>query len=144
MHFLKENVYISIKISLNLISKGPINNDPALVQIIAWHRQVDKPLSEPLMSSLPTRICDARPQRVKSTAASAAWTNLRYVAARNTHIGTYYMTFCHPVRGLTYIETSILTETLRQIESLGSMTHIHTLVVDGMMNSDRGSLLFST
>ena len=36
--FLNENVWISIKISLMCVSKGPINNIPALVQIMALHR----------------------------------------------------------------------------------------------------------
>ena len=50
--FLNENVRISIKISLMFVPKGPINNIPALVQIIAWRRPGDKPLSEPMMVSL--------------------------------------------------------------------------------------------
>ena len=33
-----KNVWISIKISLKLVSKGPINNIPALVQAMAWRR----------------------------------------------------------------------------------------------------------
>ena len=45
--FLNENVRISIEISLNLVSKGPINNKPALVQIIAWSQIGEKTLSEP-------------------------------------------------------------------------------------------------
>ena len=36
--FLNENVIISIKISLKFVPKGPINNNPALVQIMAWRR----------------------------------------------------------------------------------------------------------
>ena len=51
--FLNENEWISIKISLKSVSKGPINNIPALVQIMAWHWPGDKPLSEPMMVSLP-------------------------------------------------------------------------------------------
>ena len=42
-----------------------INNIPALVQIMAWRRPGDKPLSEPIMVRLPTHICVARPQWVK-------------------------------------------------------------------------------
>ena len=57
---------ISIKISLKLIPKGPINNIPALVQIMAWRRPGDKPLSEPMLVSLLTHICVTRPQWVKS------------------------------------------------------------------------------
>ena len=47
--FLNENIWISIKISLKFVPKGPINNIPALVQIMAWRRPGDKPLSEPMM-----------------------------------------------------------------------------------------------
>ena len=60
--FLNENVRISIKISLKFVPKGPINNIPALVQIMAWRRPGDKPLSEPMMVSLLTHICVNRPQ----------------------------------------------------------------------------------
>ena len=54
--FLIENVRISIEISLKLVPKGPINNISALVQVMAWCRPGDKPLSEPLMVRLPTHI----------------------------------------------------------------------------------------
>ena len=56
---------VSTKFSLKFIPKGPINNIPALVQIMAWRRLGDKPLSEPMMDSLPTHICVTRPQWVK-------------------------------------------------------------------------------
>ena len=45
--------------------KGPINNIPALVQIMAWRRPGDKRLSEPMMVSLLTHICVTRSQWVK-------------------------------------------------------------------------------
>ena len=64
--FLYENVWIPIKISLKFVPKGPINNIPALVQIMAWRRPGDKPLSEPMMVRLPTQICVTRPQWVKA------------------------------------------------------------------------------
>ena len=64
--FLNENVWISIKISLKCIPNCPINNIPALVQIMAWRRPGDKPLSEPMMVRLPTHICVTRPQWVKA------------------------------------------------------------------------------
>ena len=50
--FLNDNVRISIKISLKFVPKGPIINIPALVQIKAWRRPGDKPLSEPMLVSL--------------------------------------------------------------------------------------------
>ena len=49
--FLNENVRISIKISLKFVPRGPINNIPALVQIMAWCRSGNKPFSEPMMVS---------------------------------------------------------------------------------------------
>ena len=63
--FLNENVWISIKISLKFVPKVPINNIPALVLIMARRWPGDKPLSEPMMVSLPTHICVTRPQWVK-------------------------------------------------------------------------------
>ena len=43
-----------LKFSLKFVSKGPINNIPALVQIMAWRQPGDKPLSKPMMVSLPS------------------------------------------------------------------------------------------
>ena len=63
--FFNENVLIPIKKSLKFVAKCPINNIPALAQIMAWRRWGDKPLSEPMMVSLLTHICVTRPQWVK-------------------------------------------------------------------------------
>ena len=63
--FLNEKVRISIMISLRFVSKGRINNIPALVQIMAWRQSGDKPLSEATLVSLLTQICITRPQWVK-------------------------------------------------------------------------------
>ena len=38
-----------IKISLKFVPKGPIDNNPELIQIMAWRQPGDKPLSEPMM-----------------------------------------------------------------------------------------------
>ena len=62
--FLNENVWLSIKISLKFVPEGPINNIPALVWIMAWRRPGDKPLSEPMLFTLPTHLCVTRPQWV--------------------------------------------------------------------------------
>ena len=64
--FFNENARISLKISLEFVPKFRINNIPALVQIMAWRRSGDKPLSEPMMVSLLTHICVTRPQWVLS------------------------------------------------------------------------------
>ena len=47
---LNENVWISLKIWLKFVPKGPINNNPALVWIMAWRRPGDKPLLEPMLT----------------------------------------------------------------------------------------------
>ena len=62
--FLNENVWILHKVSLKFVPEVPIDNIPALVQILAWSLSGDKPLSEPMMVSLLTHICVTRPQWV--------------------------------------------------------------------------------
>ena len=61
-----ENEWISPRISLKFVPKVRINNIPALVQIMAWRRPGDKPLSEPVMVRSLTHICVTRPQWVKA------------------------------------------------------------------------------
>ena len=63
--FFNENVWIAIQISLKFVLRCPDNNIPALVQIMAWRRPGDKPLSEPMVVSLLSHICVTRPQWVK-------------------------------------------------------------------------------
>ena len=60
-----KNAWIMIKISL-FIPKRPIKNIPALVQIMAWHRPGNQPLSEPIMVRLPTHIRVTRPEWVNT------------------------------------------------------------------------------
>ena len=55
--YFSKNVRILIRISLKFVPKGPINNIPALVQIMAWRHPGDRPLYEPMMVSLPMHIC---------------------------------------------------------------------------------------
>ena len=62
--FFNENVWILIKMSLKFVPKGPINNIPTLIQIMAWHLSGAKPLSEPMMISLLMHICITWPQWV--------------------------------------------------------------------------------
>ena len=47
--FVNENVSISLEISPKFIPMVWLNNIPALIQIMAWCRAGDKPLSEPMM-----------------------------------------------------------------------------------------------
>ena len=55
--FLNENVWTLIKMSLNFVPKGSINNFLSLVQIMAWHWPGDKPLSEAMMVRLTMHLC---------------------------------------------------------------------------------------
>ena len=48
--FLNKNSWISNKISLQYVPKGPIDNNEALVQIMAWHQTGNMPLSEPMIA----------------------------------------------------------------------------------------------
>ena len=47
--FLNENDRIPIQISLKFVPWSPIDNKPALVQVMAWRRTGDKPLPEPML-----------------------------------------------------------------------------------------------
>ena len=62
--FFNEDCCILIEHSLKYVRKGQIDNNRTLVQIMAWRQSGDKPLSEPMMISLPTHICVTRPQWV--------------------------------------------------------------------------------
>ena len=71
--FVNENVRISNKFSLKFVPKRPINNIQALVQIMAWCRPGDKPLSEPMMVCLLTHIGVTRPQWVNWSFSEPRW-----------------------------------------------------------------------
>ena len=90
------NVWIKLQISVKFVSDVPINNIPALVQVMAWHRPGDKPFSEPVMVSLPTPICVTRLQWVKNTGLSWVIQNDVYIYASvdNTYISCdWYLNF---------------------------------------------------
>ena len=53
--FVNEKFYIFNKIALKFVLRGPIDNNPALAEIMAWRRIGDKPLSQPML----TRFTDA-------------------------------------------------------------------------------------
>ena len=53
--FVNENERIPIQISLKFVPMSPINNKPALIQSMAWHRTGGKPSPAPML----TQITDA-------------------------------------------------------------------------------------
>ena len=92
MHFLNENVWIPIPISSKFIPMGAVNKVPALVQIMAWHRPGDKPLSKPMMVSLLTHICVTRPQWVEWH-SHVNTQSRRFETLRDLRIKTFYLIF---------------------------------------------------
>ena len=46
---LNESDVIPIQISTKFVPRRPVDNKPALVQVMSWHRIGDKPLPEPTM-----------------------------------------------------------------------------------------------
>ena len=76
---LNGNYCILIRISLKFVPYDPIDNNSAVVQVMAWH-QTDESLSEPMVpwSSLLMQICHTQPQWVK-----AVYCLSRYVLIRS-------------------------------------------------------------
>ena len=58
--FWNENEWISIETSLKFVLKDPINNIPALFQVMAWRRPGAKPLSR--VGFFPSKTCFSRPK----------------------------------------------------------------------------------
>ena len=110
---------MSIKISLNFVPNGPIYNIPALVQIMAWRRPSDKPLSEPMMVSLLAHICVTPPQWVKTygyTICLALWykSNTRMLVTFGIcfkqHFDTRYLVFYNPSPPRMFLSLDLLWE----------------------------------
>ena len=59
-NFVNENISISIKIWLKVIPKDPINNVPAVVQIMAWRLPATSHYLNQLWSTILTHTCDTR------------------------------------------------------------------------------------
>ena len=107
--FLNENAWISIKISLKFVPKGPINKNPALVQIMAWRRSGDKPLSEPMMVSLLTHICVTRPQWVKPKPCEILFAHNLFL------IYTIILKFCTEHSSITVVLCTKFQNNLRRL-----------------------------
>ena len=59
------NALKCLNVDCKFVPKDPFNNISTLVQVMAWRRPSNKPLSEPMMVSSLTHICVTRPQWVK-------------------------------------------------------------------------------
>ena len=127
--FLNKNAWILIKVSLKFVPKGPIDNIPALVQIMAWRRPGDKPLSGLMRVSLLTHICVTRPQWVKALTFLALQKNkscleyapggcpLAYTRLRGINVEelpTIYTEFFEEENGHHRLRTNHLNEQIQQ------------------------------
>ena len=100
---INKNASVSVTISLKCVPQDPIHNIRALVQITAWRRPGDKPLSEPMMVSLLTHICVTRPIAWHITrygAINPTWflfqfhpTNDTHISVNNTNI--FFRRYCY-------------------------------------------------
>ena len=110
-------MWISPRISLKFVPKVRINNIPALVQIMAWCRPGDKPLSEPMMASLLAHICVTQPHWVKrATQPFGTWFILlfrdynkqvswcRHLLSRKSNSFNFY---CNEAKRLTMFISSV-------------------------------------
>ena len=94
------------------------HNIPALVQIMAWRRPGDKPLSEPMMVSLLTHICVIRPQRVSSVVSYRTSCKLKiWFISTLSFTVQYYATWCHIGQCYTRMRSSHLAACCIQYHS---------------------------
>ena len=77
--FLYEYDRIQIQISLKVVPKSPINNKPALVQVMAWHWPGNKPLHEPMMAQLPYAHMRHFERRVKEATSKIMEKYIKYI-----------------------------------------------------------------
>ena len=109
---LNENIRLSTKNSLKFVPKGPINNIPALFQIMAWRRPGDKPLSEPMLVCLQTHICVTRPQwswvnskvNIKTRIPALYDRNVRWILLMRGQWGghIFHIKTCHQVTTMAF------------------------------------------
>ena len=114
--FLNENVSIAIKISLKFVPKGQINNIPALIQTMAWRRPGVKPLSEPMMVSLPTHI----PQH------ACHISNIQY---HNTPFQEYLCRGMTDLLWHVYMTVVVINQLRKRWKTEKDIAHIYPLLV---------------
>ena len=92
MDFLNENIWIALKVSLKFVPKVQINNNPALIRIMAWGRPGYKPLSGPTMVRLLAHICATRPHWVNDLVELGAGTR---ASNETINFGSKYIQHWH-------------------------------------------------
>ena len=85
-------IYEFGKKSLKPVPKGPINNVPALVQILAWRRTGDNPLFEPMMVSLLMHMGHSTSMSQPSTIRKASLQASLQTLLLHEYMHTYMLT----------------------------------------------------
>ena len=122
--FLNKNVWISLKISLKFVPKVRINNIPALVQIMAWCRPGDKPLSEPMMVSLLTHICVTRSQWVNTEILSSPGPRVIVSNGRQTTCPIFDRIHVYPIAAAPWLVVNHLHQST-QYQCICPILHWH-------------------
>ena len=81
--FINEKFCVLIRILMKFVLKAPVDNNPALVQIMAWRRLGDKPLSDPMLTRFHWHIYVTR----------GRWVNLLSPGRCDRNLLTYIATF---------------------------------------------------
>ena len=89
------------------VPKGPINNIPALVQIMAWRQPGDKPLSEAMMVSLLTHICVTPPQWVNGLSILSSCETLFKKIHWNYYSDVIMSTMTSQVTGVSVVYSTV-------------------------------------
>ena len=74
-----------VRFHCSFVPKGPIDNIPTLVQIMAWGRPGGKPLSEAMMVSLLTHMCVTWPQWIKKRMNTVIHITMNHAGHTNFH-----------------------------------------------------------
>ena len=129
--FLNENVWKPIKISLKFVPKDPINNIPVLVQIMAWRRPGDKPLSESMMVSILKHICVTRPQWVITPYKKTLWNNVGHYGFHLPLPSNHYTPRFNDIYWYHLVRLSVCGQNrVRSVSStilIGSISYLHIL-----------------
>ena len=80
--FMNDKFCILIPVSLKFVPKSPIDNNPTLVQAMAWRRIGDKPLPEPMRLNSLTHVCSSRGRLVN-------FSNFRVRASASLRAASY-------------------------------------------------------
>ena len=125
--FLNENVWISLRNSLKFVPRVPINNIRSLVQIMAWCRPGDKPLSDPMLVFVLTHTCVTRPQWVKHDSVIEFISS--YKKRTCNHSGDVYISVSIIEAKVAWIEVLIFQIKLKACNYLKSFQITYSLKI---------------